>query len=87
MSRRKLEKELKHQVDNLNVMRGAIDPDLDVETAKIVAGQIRDQARKCLHVLDEYQASVPKRMDSYAAKECQPLDLGRLHGVPHRDGG
>jgi hypothetical protein len=72
-SKRKLRAELQRENDNLNVLRRAINPDLDVETAKIVAGRIRDQARTCLHLLDEYQASVPKRMQSYAAKECQPL--------------
>jgi hypothetical protein len=37
------------------------------------AAQIRDQAQLCLDLLDQYQASVPRRAASYAEKECAPM--------------
>jgi hypothetical protein len=72
-SNRKLRKQLTYEVGRLNVMRRAMNPNLDAETGRIVATQLRDQARLCLSLVDEYQASAPKRLQTWAAKECQPL--------------
>jgi hypothetical protein len=72
-STRKLRRELTRGIAKLRGLQQSVDPSVHDMSAKALAVRIREQAVTCLNLLDQYQASVPGRMWSYADKRCQPL--------------
>ena len=76
---RRLRRELGYQVAKLHGLQESVDPALDDVGTKALALQIRQQAGVCLHLLDQYQSSVPSRMWLDAERRCRPLreDLRR----------
>ncbi len=78
-SARRLQKELSFEMAKLNGLQSSVDPTLDDTHTKVLATEIRKQAGICLHLLDQYQLSVPGRMWTYTESRCRPLrdDLRR----------
>lgn len=77
---RKLRRELGYELAKLSSLQESVDAMQDDASAKGLATEIREQAETCLHLLDQYQSSVPSRMWSDAEIRCQPLrdDLKRI---------
>jgi hypothetical protein len=72
-STRKLRRELGYHVAKLHGLQESVDLTADDANAKALALQIREQAGKCLDLLDHYQSSVPGRMWFDAERKCRPL--------------
>jgi hypothetical protein len=72
-STRKLRRELGYHVAKLHGLQESVDLTLDDANTKALALQIREQAGKCLDLLDQYQSSVPGRMWFDAERKCRPL--------------
>ena len=69
----KLRRELGYGLAKLRGLEESVDASNDDASAKALAIQTREQAEVCLHLLDQYQSSVPSRMWSDAERRCQPL--------------
>jgi hypothetical protein len=78
-------RELAYEIAKLRGLQKSVDPAVDDSETQALALQIRDQAEICLHVLDQYQSSVPGRMWLDAERRCRPLreDLRRT-GIQFR---
>jgi hypothetical protein len=77
---RKLRRELGYGLAKLRGLEESVDASNDDSSARALAIQTREQAEICLHLLDQYQSSVPSRMWSDAERRCHPLreDLRRI---------
>ncbi len=82
---RKLRRELGYGLAKLRGLEQSVDASNNDAGTRALAIQTREQAEICLHLLDQYQSSVPSRMWSDAERRCQPLreDLRRI-GVRFR---
>lgn len=82
---RKLRRELGYGLAKLRGLEQSVDASHGDASARALAIQTREQAEICLHLLDQYQSSVPSRMWSDAERRCRPLreDLRRI-GVRFR---
>jgi hypothetical protein len=82
---RKLRRELGYGLAKLRGLEDSVDASNNDPSARALAIQAREQAEICLHLLDQYQSSVPSRMWSDAERRCRPLreDLRRI-GVRFR---
>jgi hypothetical protein len=76
----KLRRELGYGLAKLRGLEASVEASNDDASARALAVQTREQAEICLHLLDQYQSSVPSRMWSDAERRCQPLreDLRRI---------
>jgi len=72
-STRKVRKELAGELAKLRGLQQSVDPSLSDVHAKALALEIRQEAERCLQLLDQYQSSVPGRLLSSADRKCQPL--------------
>lgn len=81
----KLRRELGYGLAKLRGLEQSVDASNNDASARALAIQTREQAEICLHLLDQYQSSVPSRMWSDAERRCRPLreDLRRI-GVRFR---
>jgi hypothetical protein len=82
---RKLRRELGYGLAKLRGLEESVDANNNDVSARALAIQTREQAEICLHLLDQYQSSVPSRMWFDAERRCHPLreDLRRI-GVRFR---
>lgn len=76
---RRQRRELAYGIAKLRGLQRTAESTLDDAKCRALATRISQQAEVCLHLLDEYQSSVPGRMWSDAERRCQPLreDLRR----------
>lgn len=76
---RRHRRELAYEMAKLRVLQRSVDQTTNHAKNRALATRISEQAEICLHLLDEYQLSVPGRMWSDAERRCQPLreDLKR----------
>jgi ketosteroid isomerase-like protein len=69
----KLRKQLSFEIAKLNGLQKSVDLTVDDPNTKALATEIREQAGRCLGLLDQYQLSMPGRMRSYSERGCQAL--------------
>lgn len=76
---RRLRRELSFELARLNGLQTSVDLTREDASTKAKATEIRKQAGVCLHLLDQYQSSMPGQMWAYTETKCRPLrdDLKR----------